>query len=579
MGIQIIGLAVIALSILSVISPAMPLALAQNTTNVGNAALQQANASNSTAYQVLLAKANALYHMLSRCLALNISEDLRNKIEQLLSVNISALSVEELRVWVNNASRLLARVSEEVRVGGRAYAIGIVLERYLNGIKKALEAKIKAFEKKFGVNATGALANITSAKDFKELGKVLKRFEKDIWIPAKLQRFANITLNVTAVTALRSVAGIKIASKHLDVAEKVLNRTIVMLRGINASEEAITALLLAVEKIRETREIVLSTSKQIITEYNLTEVIKRIIENKTAEALEEIEELEKELQNLKTIALEKNLTKLVEDIDLTLRKLEELKSRITNATVENLAKWMRELAEIKAWIKFIKMKLWEMPVLIPGKGVDEAFNKTIMKASDMLSKVKEMLSYVENASSKLMCIAIYPPPPICNKAYLERIRLMVSKAEEILQKAQKLYEQSKKIEALITANKAFALLQVAKAWLEPLYNTLKQKEKSMQTAVTGLEVETRLQRGKGTGYKYTLTIRVRNTGNITVTIEKAIIVTQAAKSLEIGINTAVEPGKEITITRSIVAPLIIVGKPMLELQTLIGTVTVEVEVD
>jgi pyruvate-formate lyase-activating enzyme len=81
---------------------------------------------------------------------------------------------------------------------------------------------------------------------------------KDIWIPAKLQRFANITLNVTTVTALRSVAGIKIASKHLDVAEKVLNRTIVMLRGINASEEAVTALLLAVEKIRETREIVLN---------------------------------------------------------------------------------------------------------------------------------------------------------------------------------------------------------------------------------------------------------------------------------------------------------------------------------
>ena len=266
MGIQIIGLAVIALSILSVISPAMPLALAQNTTNVGNAALQQANASNSTAYQVLLAKANALYHMLSRCLALNISEDLRNKIEQLLSVNTSALSVEELRVWVNNASRLLARVSEEVRVGGRAYAIGIVLERYLNGIKKALEAKIKAFEKKFGVNATGALVNITSAKDFKELGKVLKRFEKDTWVPAKLQRFANITLNVTA---LRSVAGIKIASKHLDVAEKVLNRTIVMLRGINASEEAVTALLLAVEKIRETREIVLNASKQIITTASL----------------------------------------------------------------------------------------------------------------------------------------------------------------------------------------------------------------------------------------------------------------------------------------------------------------------
>jgi len=61
------------------------------------------------AYAALLVRARVLYAVLNRSLALNLSSELRSEIQKLLSVNISALPVDVLREWVNNASKLLAR--------------------------------------------------------------------------------------------------------------------------------------------------------------------------------------------------------------------------------------------------------------------------------------------------------------------------------------------------------------------------------------------------------------------------------------------------------------------------------------
>jgi tetratricopeptide (TPR) repeat protein len=570
---QILGLAVIALSVLFLISSVIPVALAQDTAATTTTMPQQTNTS-SIAYQVLLAKAMALNAMLSRCLALNISEDLKSEISVLISINISTLSFSDLKSWVINASRLLAEVNKEVRVGGRAYAVGIALERYLSGVKKALENRIRAFEKRFIVNASEVIANMTKARDLKELNKALKYFERDLWAPIKLQSFANASMNTLAL-ALRSVRGVKDAYKHLAVAERVLNITIERLKMLNASEEAIEALQLAIEKIREAKEIVLNVSKQLVEEYNLTEIIRGVVENKTREVFEKVEELVNELQNLRSIASEKNMTKLVEAIDMVLQKLDELRNRIANTTLEDLPKCMRELAEIKAWIRFVKRQVDRIPATMPTRALDDAYNTTVEKAMELLSVVEEMLSYVKN-NTPTICIAIYPPPLICDRMYLLRIELMVNMSKELLQEAQQLYEQGRKVEALIIANRAVATLRVARAWLEPLYNMLKRKG---QAVATRLGVEVRLQRGRAIDYRYSLAIRVRNNGNSTVTIEKAILITRATASpLQIDIGVSVEPGKEVTVTKTIIMPIVVVGKPVLELHTSAGILTIEVEV-
>ncbi|MEM4767365.1 MAG: hypothetical protein QXN51_04680, partial [Ignisphaera sp.] len=98
-------------------------------------AAQSVNASNTS---IEYAKAQVLLAMLTNALTLNISDALRNEIQSLLTVNISSLSSVELKEWIRNASDLLSQIASEVREG-RAYKVGIVLERYLNGLKIALE--------------------------------------------------------------------------------------------------------------------------------------------------------------------------------------------------------------------------------------------------------------------------------------------------------------------------------------------------------------------------------------------------------------------------------------------------------
>ncbi|MEM0005928.1 MAG: hypothetical protein QW406_03580, partial [Ignisphaera sp.] len=118
--------------------------LALSMLPVSGTVLAGRNDSNASAYQVELVRAEVLRMMLTVVTNLNISEGLRISIDELLSVNISDLELDELREWVSNASRLLAGVEREVREG-RAYAVGIALQRYLHGLARAVEAKARRF--------------------------------------------------------------------------------------------------------------------------------------------------------------------------------------------------------------------------------------------------------------------------------------------------------------------------------------------------------------------------------------------------------------------------------------------------
>ncbi|NHW44798.1 MAG: hypothetical protein HA491_03580, partial [Candidatus Verstraetearchaeota archaeon] len=86
---------------------------------------------------VLRAKAVALQYMLNNSLRLNLSlsEQLKEQVASLVNVNVSKLSPDELREFVQNATRVLA----EVREGARK-AVGKILESYAHGLAVAIEA-------------------------------------------------------------------------------------------------------------------------------------------------------------------------------------------------------------------------------------------------------------------------------------------------------------------------------------------------------------------------------------------------------------------------------------------------------
>jgi DNA repair exonuclease SbcCD ATPase subunit len=552
---------------------------------LASVAIPVASEGEPQAQAVLFARAKALYEMLNRSLALNISTELRNEIQNLLKANISALSVEELRVWVNNASRLLARVSEEVRVGGRAYAIGIVLERYLNGIKKALEERLKR------LNITIPI-NLTRARDIRELNMMLKDVEK-IVETSKLQKFANASVVVALKNAVKSVEEAEKAQLHLALAEKALNKTIERLVKLNVSEEA---LRVALEKVREAREVV-ANATQVAKQKakSLAESLKESLENRTAETMTEIEELKQELQGLREVVVDE---KARQQIDAIISKLEELRSKLANVS-EDLPRWMPDLGEIKGWVKSIKERVNKtitpfIPTWIPSRNVDKAFNETITKAKKLLEEVKQMVAEL-NKTKTMVCIALYPPPPICKaileaRAAVEAASKLVARAEEGIATAERLYAEGKKLEALLYANRAYAELQVAKAWLEPLYNIIKRATETTTTPTTTppqqaqppikvREAKLKKERCGPLTCTYTLTITIRNEGSKTTTIHSISI--DIIREIQKSIGISLAPGEEKTINISIeIQRFITITTPLkATLITSEGTTTIQIQVE
>jgi hypothetical protein len=569
---KVLGVAVLAILLASIIPIATPV--------IGE---QQDN----QAYAVLLVRARVLYAVLNRSLALNLSSELRSEIQKLLSVNISALPVDVLREWVNNASKLLAKVNEEVRVGGRAYAIGIALQRYMNGLAKALEERLKKLNISIPVN-------LTRARDISELNKLLRNVS-GVVEAERAHRFVNASL----VAALRNaVKSAEDAQKHLMLAEKAINAAIARLRKLNVSKDVVERLQVALEKVREAREI-LANATQVAKQKakSMEDALREALENRTAQLLMDIESRVEELKELR-----ENITdvRAAQVLDQIIDRLEELRERLANASAEDITRWMPDLGEIRGWLKNIERTINAsvtpfIPVWIPGKGIDKAFNEMIAKAKELLQEVKQMLAEV-NKTREMMCIAIYPPPPICKaiiegRAIIDSATKLVAKAEAEISLAEELYAEGRKLEALTLVNRAYAELSVAKAWLEPIYNIIKRTTTttttttSPSTPIPTLAQVVRIKEAKLEKVScsiatctYRLTLTIENAGSTTITVNSIRL--NIAGGFEKTVNVVIEPGKEVTITVNVEASRFIsIGTPVLAtIATSQGVVTARVQV-
>lgn len=476
-----------------VLASLFPVPVLVPSTLLQHVVAQSVNTSNTT---IEYAKARVLLIMLTNALTLNISDVLKNEIQNLLTVNISSLSLVELREWIRNASNLLSQIASEVREG-RAYKVGIVLERYLNGLKIALENRLRAHVRQYNVsiNIDEIIANATRARDVNHLFKMYRNAAREIEAK-KTERFAEavrkrISSNITAAIG-GEVKGLEKVAIDLERSLHVLSKTMEKLRAMNASENVIKALEEAEEHIRLAKGIVANISAEVaamIRSREMERVRERIREsfNKSIDMLIEIanntiNEILEELNQLRDHALNANLTDIVERIDNLTMVVSETREKLqTVNTTQDVHTILSRLAKIRIAVKTIEKEI-EITVSNIGRKlgvkIEELARKAISEAKDKLEKVSSMLTEIKEAIKKIVCIAIYPPPPVCmaiKNIETKRIPLIEEKIREaklLIEKAEELYNYGRYAEALAHASKALGILNSTKHQLNAIQKLL-----------------------------------------------------------------------------------------------------------
>ncbi|MEM4799154.1 MAG: hypothetical protein QW713_03955, partial [Sulfolobales archaeon] len=238
---------------------------------------QSQSSQNETVYQNNLAKAEVLRVLLSSVLSMNISSDLREEITKLLSINISTLTPEDLAIWVSNASKTLSSVERYIREG-RAYAVGLVLQRYQKGLANVLENRLREMNLSEEI-VRSYVENISSAKNLSDLMRTLVNISIDIEI-VNIRNFTNRVIMI-GVSELKKGSIERVvdldnkSSKVLDVLNRVLKR----LESLNVSGKAIESIQENIMRIETMRNITSDVLKAVASGRSYEESLNESISN------------------------------------------------------------------------------------------------------------------------------------------------------------------------------------------------------------------------------------------------------------------------------------------------------------
>ncbi|MEM4750249.1 MAG: hypothetical protein QXS84_05700, partial [Sulfolobales archaeon] len=310
---------------------------------------QSQSSQNETVYQNNLAKAEVLRVLLSSVLSMNISSDLREEITKLLSINISTLTPEDLAIWVSNASKTLSSVEEYIREG-RAYAVGLVLQRYQKGLANVLENRLREMNLSEEI-VRSYVENISSAKNLSDLMRTLVNISIDIEI-VNIRNFTNRVIMI-GVSELKKGSIERVvdldnkSSKVLDVLNRVLKR----LESLNVSGRAIESIQENIMRIETMRNITSDVLKAVASGRSYEESLNESISNISERLYIELQDLVGEINVLMDIAREYNLT----DLQKTLEDLNNTVSRLID-TLMNISS-SREILLIIDSIAVIKLKI------------------------------------------------------------------------------------------------------------------------------------------------------------------------------------------------------------------------------
>ncbi|MEM4502242.1 MAG: hypothetical protein QXK54_06815 [Ignisphaera sp.] len=433
----------------------------------------------------LVAKALAMQVMLRNALALNISVDLVAEIETLLNVNVSSLSVEELKQFIERSREILARIEHEIRVAWKLDLGNIYAER----LRRAIESRARVMEKLYNVSLDEVVANISRVRNRVELMKILKDLDRVIE-KARLKIFTAVSMEYgvsainTTIERLEERTVIK-AYMELGKVVDVLKRIRERLEALNISDEVVKHIDIAIEHISIAKEVLANISANMsiqlpsIDREKVREVVNKTLEKIYERTNKSLYELKKEVDELLERALEANATEIVEKLESIVQKLNDIEKELqrTNISIVELNKIIMSLARIKTEIKKIEFDIERQLREVPVRSIDNAFNVTLSKAIENLEKLKEMYRFVEN-KSKIVCIAIYPPPPACRfltilPILLNQVNTTITIAEKMIDDAIELYNNGNKVKALQMVVRANTMITIAKAQLEPIYRLLK----------------------------------------------------------------------------------------------------------
>ncbi|MEM4942588.1 MAG: hypothetical protein QXG46_04640, partial [Ignisphaera sp.] len=347
----------------------------------------------------------------------------------------------------------------------------------------------RVMEKLYNVSLDEVVANISRVRNRVELMKILKDLDRVIE-KARLKIFTAVSMEYgvsainTTIERLEERTVIKAymeLGKVVDVLKKIRER----LEALNISDEVVKHIDIAIEHISIAKEVLANISANMsiqlpsIDREKVREVVNKTLEKIYERTNKSLYELKKEVDELLERALEANATEIVEKLESIVQKLNDIEKELqrTNISIVELNKIIMSLARIKTEIKKIEFDIERQLREVPVRSIDNAFNVTLSKAIENLEKLKEMYRFVEN-KSKIVCIAIYPPPPACRfltilPILLNQVNTTITIAEKMIDDAIELYNNGNKVKALQMVVRANTMITIAKAQLEPIYRLLK----------------------------------------------------------------------------------------------------------
>jgi len=199
-----------------------------------------------------------LQNLLRNSLTLNISSELRSEVERLVNTNISMLSDDELKKFMEKCEEVLSRVREEVGVrAGEG-----VSDRYYEGLRRSLEARVKTIERLYGVSLD-EVSNISRAKDITELMNTLKVVNSKL-DGVRVKGFSEVMERRVEDTLRKpDVVGIERAVQELDKVIGVLDRVAKKLEVLKVPTVPIEFLKNTTARILVTKELLGNLSKEL----------------------------------------------------------------------------------------------------------------------------------------------------------------------------------------------------------------------------------------------------------------------------------------------------------------------------
>ncbi len=457
--------------------------------------------------ELLLAKARVLNASLSKSLNLNTSDGVRKEVNELLRVSVSEFSLEELREWVNNASKLLASIADEVREG-RAYRVGIALQRYLEGLRNALEQRVRVLAERYNITVSldEVVANAYKARDVNQLIKAFKDAVKEAElrnverirecveevVRAKLHNIAELR-NVERIrerveevvrAKLHNIQAsdavpLKGVDEELRKCVEVLGRVRAKLEAVNASQKTLEALGEALSRVEEARELVRGVAENVPEGVRgepeeVRVSLQQGLRDHVSKVNQSLGELLEELETLKAEASAANLTDLLKKIDYLIDQVNNLKEKIDEGMVSrDTYEVLGEIARIKSSINYIEREIERATECVGEEireRVKELAGKMIDEASSLSNVVRELLTKVKSSDYCDREVP-QPPQPICKADVTKLIMLIeerVSMAEELIRYASNNYTEGNYVRALTNAAKALGILKASKAEIEAI---------------------------------------------------------------------------------------------------------------